>query len=223
MSYGAKLVISTVTGLLAVVVAVPSHVTAQEQQHVYLISDTADYATMIYGGLRGILYQDGAYLDTVDVSFGVQHVPGGILFLPVRVYDRDNIDCARDGLCSDFTNYMFYNGREGTALHELVPELLDHWSSPSVIDSLLYFWGIARHPEGGYTISAMRHDLAVSRTDSTYLYRDALATDNPWHFRRPQQEGALIRFATFQRVVWLTPSLELVRDSSSAGSRLTHP
>lgn len=134
---------------------------------------------MIYGGTRALLYRDTVFVDTIDLGF-VQHVPGGIVFLPVESYDRDNIDCARDGVCSDFTRYMFYDGHERRPLSELVPEIDSRFASPSVIESVLYFWGVERHPEGGYTISAMRHDLRVGITDSMYLYRDLLQTDNPW-------------------------------------------
>ncbi len=182
----------------------------------YSLRDTAEWANMIYGGTRAVLHQDGAYVDTIDLAFGVQHVPGGRLFLPIRSYDIDNIDCAGDGVCSDFRSFTFYDGKTRVKLSELVPQLMTGLSSPSVIDSVLFFWTIDRHPQGGYTLWAVKHDFRGGLADSTYLYRDFLETDYPWYMRPPVEDDELIKFGTGLRFFWLTKDLEIVRDSSYA-------
>ncbi len=175
--------------------------------------DTTEWTTTIYGGWRALLLEDGSVIDTIDVSFGVQHVPEGIVFMPIRTYIDEHKLCDPSGICADFTNYVFYDGRTRTVLHERVRELSDQLSSPAVIDSHLYFWAVGRNPDGGYTISAARHNFLTGVTDTSFLYHDPLGTDNPGHLQPPRSEGELIRFGTFRRVLWLTPSLQIVKDS----------
>ena len=205
-----------ILGLPIAMLASPISVFTQEAKPEYVLTDTAAWANMIYGGKRAVLYLDTTYIDTVDVGFGVQSVPGGVIFLPIRSYDVDNIDCAGDGVCSDFGSFTFYDGKTRVKLSELVPQVMTGLSSPSVIDSVLFFWTMDRHPEGGYTLWAVKHDFRGGLADSTYLYRDLLETDNPRYMRPPVEDDGLIRFGTGLRIFWLTKDLEIVRDSSYA-------
>lgn len=174
----------------------------------YSIRDTADYENTIYGGRLGALYYDGVLVDSIDLDFGLQPVPGGVLFLPVETEEDPEL-----GRLTYFAEHVLYDGRKRRQFTDRLPFFDPNFSSPAVIDSLFYYWGLDRDSSYVYRILAMRFDFTDERIDSTFLFRDQLATDNPYHFDRPHPTDGWIRYRTHGRTYWLRPDLTLVRDS----------
>lgn len=174
----------------------------------YSIRDTADYENTIYGGRLGVLYHDGVRVDSIDLDFGLQPVPGGVLFLSVRTEEDPEL-----GRLTYFGEHVLYDGRNRRNFTDGLPFFDPNFSSPAVIDSLFYYWGLDREASYVYRVLAVRYDFIREGIDSTFLFRDELATDNPYHFDRPEPTDGLIRYATHGRTYWLRPDLTLVRDS----------
>jgi len=176
----------------------------------YVLRDTTEWATMLYGGAMAVLYRDGVVLDTVDLLLGVQAVPGGIVYQPVRKAPYDHEECRPDGRCFDLHPWVLRAGRQTRDLTAMVPAMHPFFSSPNVIDSVLYYWGITAANSGPFRISAMKYDFRTRRADSTYLFSDGLETDNPGYFVPPALERDLVVYATFQRRFHVTRDLRIV-------------
>lgn len=179
------------------------------------IRDTAEYENTIYGGQLGVLYRDGEPIDSIDLGFGVQPVPGGVLFLPVRS-ERD----PELGTLTYMTEHVLYDGHDRHPIAGRLPHFDPSFSSPNVIDSLLYYWGLDREADYVYRVSAVRYDFRADRADSALLYRAPLATDNPYHFQPPERDDGRIRYETHGRIYWVSPeTMTIVRDSVSLRDR----
>lgn len=178
----------------------------------YVLRDTTAWSNLLYGGSMALLVQGGVVLDTVDLLMGIQTVPGGIVYQPVRKAPNDHEECRPEGACFDLRPWVLRNGTRTRQLADFVPALHAFFSSPSVIDSVLFYWGITPADSGRFRISAMRYDFATRRADSTYLFSEGLETDNPGHLEAPHREGNAIVFGTMGRRFVLSRELRLLRE-----------
>lgn len=202
--------------LLGLACLVAAAATAQ-QGDAYRLTDTTRWSNSMYGGERALLVRGERVLDTVDVFFGLQHVPGGVLFLPVRS-SPDTYDlCDADGRCWDFTTYVLFDGRNWRELADIAPAVMAGWSAPAVIDSVLYYWGLVATPAGSHDLTARRYDFRTGEGDSAYVHPQSLDSDCPCLFRPPVRDAGFIRFEAPGHVYWFTPGLQPVRDSVAAG------
>jgi hypothetical protein len=174
----------------------------------YALRDTTAWSNMIYGGTMAELTHNGAVLDTVDLLIGIRTVPGGIVYQPVRREAQDIDECEPDGKCFDLRPWVLRTGDATRDLTDFVPGMDPLFSSPNVIDSVLYYWGIA--PSG--SISARKYDFRTATADSTYLFTERLETDDPGHFVAPVLDGNLIVYRTFSKRFLLTRALRMVSE-----------
>ena len=185
--------------------ATTSVVTAADSVHVgppcpagaaYAVGDTSDWATMIEEGKRAVLRAGGTVIDTVDVLFGV-HVVGrdSLVFLPVLAY-HDSADAALLTAPTAWpTDHVLCAPAGRRTLSEMLPHFNSGFSSPSVIDSAVYYWGMkAQDNQGRYRLYAMRYVPRRGQLDSVFLREDAPATDYRFFYGPPFEENSAIVF-----------------------------
>jgi hypothetical protein len=180
-------------------------VTAADSVHVgppcpagatYAVGDTSNWATMIEEGKRAVLRGGGALIDTVDVLFGV-HAVGrdSLLFLPVLAYEVDSAEAAMMSAPAAWpTDHVLCTPTGRRALSEMLPYFNSGFSSPSVIDSAVYYWGLNPQDEQGrYRLYAMRYAARRGQVDSLFLREEAPATDYRYFYGPPfVQDGAIV-------------------------------
>ena len=163
----------------------------------YTLTDTLAWATMIEEGKRVVLRAGTAVVDTVDVLFGVHHVGrDSLLFLPVLAYEADSAERASMPAPPAWpSDHVLCTPAGRRLLSELVPHFNSGFSSPSVIDSTLYYWGMkAEGTQGSYRLYAMRYLPRAARLDSLFLREEAPATDFRYFYGPPFEEGGAVVF-----------------------------
>jgi len=162
----------------------------------YSLSDTGDWATAIEEGRRAVLRIGTTTIDTVDVAFGV-HAVGrdSLLFLPVRAYDVDSAEAATmSAPAASPEEHVLCTPEGRRVVSTLVPHFNSGFSSPSVIDSTLYYWGLSLQDAGGrYRLYAIRHSARDGRLDSVFLREETPATDFRYFYSPPfERDGAIV-------------------------------
>jgi hypothetical protein len=179
----------------------------QPRQITYALRDTTPWANALYGGARAVLVVNDVVIDTIEVT-SLQAVPGGFMYQPVRSTDIVTEECS--GQCSDLYGWTMHIGYP-VELSDMLPDLHPFFSSPAAIDSLLYYWGLdGPDADGVYRISARLYDFRDRSHAAQHLFDDALATDNPGHFRPPYQENGRVVFETWGRRFSLSNDLSSV-------------
>ena len=162
----------------------------------YTIRDTAEWATMIEEGKRAVLRAGTTIVDTVDVLFGVHSVGrDSLVFLPVLAYDVDSAEAANMSAPAAWpTDHVLCIPGGRRQLGELAPHFNAGFSSPSVIDSVIYYWGMKpQGNQGRYRLYAMRFIPRERRVDSLFLREEAPATDFRYFYGPPaRQSGAIV-------------------------------
>lgn len=162
----------------------------------YLVGDTSDWATMIEEGRRAVLRAGGTVIDTVDVLFGV-HVVGrdSLVFLPVLAYEIDTAEAATmPAPAASPDEHVLCTPSGRRLLSSSLPHFNSGFSSPSVIDSMLYYWGLdLQDDRGRYRLHAMRYVPRAGRVDSLFLREETPATDFRYFYGPPfVQDGAIV-------------------------------
>ena len=162
----------------------------------YTISDTSDWATMIEEGKRAVLRAGSAIIDTVDVAFGV-HAVGhdSLVFLPVVAYDLDSAQRSQvNGPTAAPEEHVLCTPSGRRVLSEVLPHFNSGFSSPTVIDSAVYYWGLKLlDANGRFRLYAMRFAPRTARVDSVFLREEMPATDFRYFYTPAfEHEGAIV-------------------------------
>jgi hypothetical protein len=162
----------------------------------YTVTDTSDWATMIEEGKRAVLRAGGTIIDTVDVAFGV-HAVGrdSLVFLPVVAYDLDSAQRSQvNGPPAAPEEHVLCTPSGRRALSAILPHFNSGFSSPAVIDSTVYYWGLRLlDANGRLRLYAMRFAPRTPRVDSVFLREETPATDFRYFYGPPiEQEGAIV-------------------------------
>lgn len=162
----------------------------------YSLSDTGEWATAIEEGRRAVLRVGTTTIDTVDVAFGVHGVGrDSLVFLPVRAYDVDSAEAATmSAPAASPEEHVLCTPEGRRVLSTVLPHFNAGFSSPSVIDSTLHYWGLSLQDAGGrYRLYAMRYSARDGRVDSLFLREETPATDFRYHYSPPfAQDGAIV-------------------------------
>ena len=163
----------------------------------YALRDTSDWATEIEEGKRAVLRVGGTIIDTVDVLFGV-HALGrdSLVFLPVLAYDVDSGAAAAKTVPSAGPDeHVLCTPGGRVLLSTVLPHFNPGFSSPSVIDSTLYYWGLNLQDEHGrYRLYAMRFSAREGRVDSLFLREETPGTDFRYFYGPPFEQDSAIVF-----------------------------
>ena len=170
----------------------------------YALKDTLQYKNTIYGGKVSVLYVNNNVIDTVDSGFGVQRLSKtSLLYHRFSLSKPEPICENKEGLYGFLGDYVLYRDGSKKIINEMLP-FFDGWfSSPALIDSMLYYWGLN---ENYYY--AMRYDFAASRTDSLFLFNSIVGTDDPGFFQRPVRKNSKIYFSSNHSDWLIGPSLQ---------------
>ncbi|HJU68274.1 MAG TPA: hypothetical protein VJ650_08485 [Gemmatimonadaceae bacterium] len=162
----------------------------------YTLGDTLAWATMIEEGKRVVLSANGAVIDTVETLFGVHRLgQDSLVFLPVRAYDADSAEVASLPAPAAWpTDHVLCTPSGRRTLGEVVPHFNAGFSSPAVIDSAVYYWGMKPEGnQGSYRLYAMRYAPRQTRLDSIFLREEAPATDYRYFYGPPfKADGAIV-------------------------------
>lgn len=159
----------------------------------YEVRDTAEYESMLSGGEYGLLVRDGVVIDSVDLFFGLNRLNNGaVVFLPVEPVEAEELPGAME-----VTEHVVFDGRRRVPLHTFLPHFSDYFSSPSVIEGILYYWGLEARGDGEYRLHALRYDARRRRVRSCFLVQTEVATDNRGHFAPPAATDRGVRFETY--------------------------
>jgi hypothetical protein len=145
------------------------------------VRDTSDYENETGGGRVGRLYLNDVFIDSVDLDFGVHRIGrDSLLFLPVVGDDVDD--------------HVLYDGTTCLKIASKLPYLDSYFSSPSVENNRIHYWGLRKVSESAYAIYAMRFDFGRSHLDSVPLDTIDLRTDYRFYFRAPRVAGDGIEY-----------------------------
>jgi hypothetical protein len=177
----------------------------------YAVGDTLPWASEIEEGHRVVLRAGSTVIDTIEVHFGVHRLgQDSLVFLPVRAYDADSTTRATMAAPPGWpTDHVLCTPNGRRMLSEILPHFNSGFSSPAVLDSALYYWGMrAEGTEGRYRLYAMRYAPREARLDSLFLREEAPATDFRYYYSPPFQENGAIVFeggdarAIVDRATW---------------------
>ena len=174
------------------------------------VVDTASWECGGNGGTLGVLFVDGSYTDTVDLSFGIHAVTGGHFFAPMETVEEPFVGFMRCPL-----DPVFFDGNDRTALAELLPLFRPGLSNPTSLSDTVLYWGFQ-----GNRIYAVRFALTRGQADTTFLTDDPaeLQHGNRYHFDPPLLLDGEIVFSTWSgRVFVLDEDLAVIRDSVPGG------
>jgi hypothetical protein len=162
----------------------------------YVVGDTSDWATMIEEGKRAVLRAGATIIDTVDVLFGVHAVgTDSLVFLPVLAYEDSGDAALLSAPTAWPTDHVLCTPSGRRTLPEMLPHFNSGFSSPWVIDSALYYWGLSRQDnQGGNRVYAMRYSPRRGQLDSVFLREETAATDYRFFYGPPFQEHGTIVF-----------------------------
>ena len=151
---------------------------------------------MIEEGKRAVLRAGGAVIDTVDVAFGV-HAVGrdSLVFLPVVAYDLDSAQRSQvKGPAAAPEEHVLCTPSGRRVLSEILPHFNSGFSSPAVIDSTVYYWGLKLlDANGRFRLYAMRFAPRAAGLDSVFLREDMPATDFRYHYGPAfEQDGTIV-------------------------------
>ena len=154
-------------------------------------------------GQLGHLYADGVFVDSIDLRWGLQAIRGGTIFQVVRSEVLPSRDWVFRGegpeqvTAVDPMWYVLIDSTGTTKLHDVLPQFSWIYSSPAVIDSLVYYWGIRLDSMRVWHLSARRYDFATGEADSTDLTTYLPETDVRSILEAPVLEGSLLRYRPF--------------------------
>ena len=181
---------------------------------------------MIEEGKRAVLRAGATVIDTVDVLFGV-HIVGrdSLVFLPVLAYEVDTAEAATmPAPAASPDEHVLCTPSGRRLLGGSLPYFNSGFSSPSVIDSTVYYWGLDLEDDRGrYRLHAMRYVPRDGRVDSLFLREETPATDFRYFYGPPfAQDGAIVFDGGEARVLidpraWLVIRIE--RHAPAAGNR----
>lgn len=154
----------------------------------YSVSDTMPYSNGPTSGQLAHLFYNGNFVDSIDVWFGVQSIGcDTVAFATIASTDPRSKE-------ADIQAYVLFDGNERRYLETLVPHFHNYFSSPTVLASSLYYWGIDveqmfRAPR----IYAIRYEFSSGRIDSVLLEYGLHGTDNRSYLHPPEavQENVL--------------------------------
>jgi hypothetical protein len=96
----------------------------------------------------------------------------------------------------DITGHVAFDGRRGVPLHTFLPHFSHYFSSPSVIEGILYYWGLEPRGEAEYRLHAQSYDARDQLIRSCFLVQTEIATDNRGHFAPPTATEGGVRLET---------------------------
>lgn len=151
----------------------------------YTLRDTVEYDSGPVGGWYTYLYHRGTLIDSVDVNFGIHRLgKNKVVFLPVGADSSSEL--GQEEQYVDILNHVVADGRSRTPLKQFVPHLDDYFSSPTVIDNRLYYWGLLPTEEDRkYRLMAMRYHFTSGKLDSTFLAIEPVETDDRGYLSEP--------------------------------------
>ncbi|MBD3393185.1 MAG: hypothetical protein GF418_13740 [Chitinivibrionales bacterium] len=168
------------------------------------LRDTAAYTNDIYADRFSRFYFNDSLVDSIDTDFGLQPVGrDSVVYVRVETLDR------RQLRGTYFTKLMLFHDGAVSRLSRHLPFYNEHFSSPAVIDSTLYYWGF--HED---KVLAARMDFDAGRPDTITLdIHGSMITDSPFFFARPKRHagGVLFGIADGQSFV-VSPDLDMVRE-----------
>jgi hypothetical protein len=175
---------------------------------IYTLRDTTVYENEVSSGEFALLVRNGRIVDSVDLHFGVHRLNSGtVVFLPIKT----------SGISEDFrelaaTKHVAYDGNRRVLLTSFLPHFDDYFSSPAILDGLLYYWGMEQKGViGKYKLHAIRYDALSRRIDSRFLFEAELATDYSGYLGRPTAQAGMILFETFGRAFLVSPDWRSVQ------------
>jgi hypothetical protein len=152
----------------------------------YSLRDTVSYFNETYSGRLTLLYYRGVPVDSIDAGFGL-HQTGGDTLLYLRV------ETIRTGLSTGtyFTTPVLVYGGLKNEINDSLPFYIDQFSSPGVVDSCLYYWGLTME-----NVYAVKITFPEFKADSIKLdIGGGIITDSPDYFSRPSATSDGIIFA----------------------------
>lgn len=168
-----------------------------------------------HDGHYGTLYYRGAFVDTVEIRFGLLPFDGGVIYRPVGTeladrYPGADPDTTRAWVGKPET---YFKDGQRTLLRELLPQYSGN--AAVVADGrVLYYWGVRPDTAQWWTrLSAMRYDARTAQVDSTLLHVDYFDTDSGGFFRPVKKVGALLCFyeSWGNRLFLLDSAMTIVR------------
>lgn len=192
----------------------PEAASSASDTSTYTLRDTAAYANEVSGGDYAVLLRNGKVVDSIDLFFGLQRLnTGTAVFLPVESYADEVI--VEEGVAAMFTTrHVLDHGKRRDTLASMLPDFDDHFSSPSVLGGVLYYWGLKKTPEGGYVLHAVRYDALTGSIAARPLFESQLETDNRGHLAPPTNDAGTILFETFGRAFRVSRDWKRVEETT---------
>jgi len=151
------------------------------------------YENELERGEYVLLTANGTVLDSIDADFGAHTVgTDSLIFIPIY---SDTTGVPPHS--SSIGEPVLCAAGQRVLLRRVLTELDPLFSSPTVHDSTVHYWGMRPLEEPGrYLLTARRHHLPTSRADSLPLGELAMYTDDRHHLRPPRVVGDSVIYET---------------------------
>lgn len=189
------------------------------QKHVYALRDSfeTNAGPMEYSG--AVLYRDARKIDTAFSDFGFSEF-GIDSIIYQRIYLEDDtlwdtthdsiVTLIKDGVDSGL---YFYDGPHNskTKISNALP-YYHSFSSPSVSNDTILYWGVVAGVNQMFNIYAMRYLIKSGKLDSVYLFQEGLETDNTSFFPKIRLENRrYIYLGTENKMVGLDSNFNRIK------------
>lgn len=154
---------------------------------------TGTYENELERGDYVLLQANGTVIDSIDAEFGA-HIVGtdSVVFIPIHGDTTGSPPYA-----SAIGEPVVCAAGARILLRRVVPQLDPLFSSPTIHDSTVYYWGLRPLAESGhYFLTARRHHFPSSRADSLLLGELAMFTDDRHHLQPPRIVGDSVVYET---------------------------
>jgi hypothetical protein len=154
-----------------------------------------------------IVSNDYGFLDTIDKDWGLRKIKDDSYFYLQISKDEisDDFKLGKDSIYGSIKHFILLENNEKKLIKNLTSNFNDYFSSQSLIDNKLYFWGLelSDSVNSTYKIYASELNLISKANNKHLLFEDDIATDNRGYFSPPSLINNKIVFQVDTNQKWI--------------------
>lgn len=193
----------------------PSQDSKKDNKKGKIKKDSTDFKVLKSGvfwneldeGKYEIISNQNGFLDTIDKDWGLLKIKDDSYFYLQISKDEisDDFKLGKDSIYGSIKHFILFENNEKKLIKDLTSNFNDYFSSQSLIDKKLYFWGmeLSDSVNSTYKIYASELNLISKANNKHLLFVDAIATDNRGYFCPPSLINNKIVFQVDTNQKWI--------------------
>lgn len=153
-----------------------------------------------------IITNEKKFLDTIDKDWSFTKIQDNSYFY-LKVSEDENqnhFNLGKDTLYGSVDHFILYEKNEKKSIKDFTRNFNDYFSSPSLINNKIYFWGMELYDSAKYIykVYASELDLISKKSKHHLIFEDEIATDNKGYFPAPSLKKDKIVFQFDENQKW---------------------